>query len=102
MSLEHVKGFLDQELMKLAQKSSTSLSDQELMSKILCNYTCLEGLCNSGYSSRMYHREDEKKSHHSMRDKEIAKLEERINNASSDYEKDFYRQLIRAAQSYKE
>ena len=74
------------------------MSDQELMGKILCNYTCVDGLC-SGYSSRMYHGE---KSRHSMRDKEIAKLEERINNASSDYERDFYRQLIRAAQDYKE
>lgn len=102
MSLEHVREFLDKELTKLAQKSSTSMSDQELMSKILCNYTCLDGLCNGGYSSRMYHGEDERKSHHSMRDKEIAKLEERIDNASSDYERDFYRQLIRAAQDYKE
>lgn len=101
MSLEHVREFLDKELMKLAQKSSTSMSDQELMSKILCNYTCIDGMC-SGHSSRMYHGEDEKKSHHSMRDREIAKLEERIDNASSDYERDFYRQLIRAAQDYKE
>ena len=37
-----------------------------------------------------------------MRDKEIAKLEEKINNASSDYEKEFYRKLIRAAEDYKE
>lgn len=37
-----------------------------------------------------------------MRDKEIAALEEKINEASSDYEREFYRKLIRAAQDYKE
>lgn len=78
------------------------MSDQELMSKILCNYTCVDGLCMGGYSSRMYHGEDGTKSHHSMRDKEIAKLEEKINSATSDYEREFYRKLIRAAQDYKE
>ena len=77
------------------------MSDQELMSKILCNYTCIKGLCSDDYSEKMYIGWDEKKSHHSMRDREIAKLEERIENASSDYEKNFYRQLIRAAQDYK-
>ena len=77
------------------------MSDQELMNKILCNYTCINELCSKG-SSWIYYEENEKKSYHSMKDKEIAKLEERINNASSDYERDFYRQLIRAAQNYKE
>ena len=77
------------------------MSDQELMSKILLNYACIDGLC-SGHSSSMYHGEDERRSSHSMRDKEIAKLEEKINNASSDYEKEFYRKLIRVAEDYKE
>ena len=54
---------------------------------------------HEGSSNKMSHGY---KSNHSMRDKEIVALEEKINEASSDYEREFYRKLIRAAQEYKE
>ena len=100
MGLENVKTYLEKELNKISQKTSTSVSDQELLGKILCNYGYVMELCdnNNGYSSKMYHG----KSNHSMRDKEIASLEEKINNATSDYEREFYRKLIMAAQDYRE
>ena len=101
MGLENVKTYLEKELNKISQKTSTSVSDQELLGKILCNYGYVVELCEEdkvGHSSKMYHG----KSNHSMRDKEIASLEEKINSATSDYEREFYRKLIRAAQDYKE
>ena len=102
MVLEELKEFLDKELNKFSQKSSTSVSDQELLGKILCNYEQIIKLWwmeKEGHSEKMSHGY---KSNHSMRDKEIAALEDKINEASSDYEREFYRKLIRAAQEYKE
>lgn len=102
MVLEELKEFLDKELNKFIQKSSTSASDQEWLCKTLCNYEQVIKLwwmdkeCRSEKMSHGY------KSNHSMRDKEIAALEDKINEASSDYEREFYRKLIRAAQEIKE
>ena len=102
MALEEVKEFLNKELTKISQKSSTSVSDQELLGKLLCNYEQVIKLWWMEHegSNKMPHANY--KSNHSMRDKEIAALEEKINEASSDYEREFYRKLIRAAQEYKE
>ena len=100
MVLETVKTYLDKELNKFSQKSSTSVSDQEFLGKLLCNYEQvikLQWMEKDGHSEKMSYR-----SNHSMRDKEIAALEDKINDASSDYEREFYRKLIRAAQEYEE
>lgn len=102
MVLEELKEFLDKELNKFIQKSSTSTSDQEWLCKTLGNYEQVIKLWwmeHEGSSNKMSHGY---KSNHSMRDKEIAALEDKINEASSDYEREFYRKLIRAAQDYKE
>ena len=93
MVLKTLKEYLGKELNKFTQKSSTSMSDQELICKILCNYGMVQELENIGL--------DTQRSSHSMRDREIASLEEKIDNAPSDYEKNFYKMLIRTAQDYK-
>ena len=102
MILEELKEFLDKELNKFIQKSSTSTSEQEWLCKALSNYEQVIKLWwmerESG-SNKISHNY---KSNHSMRDREIAALEEKINEASSDYEREFYRKLIQAAQDYKE
>ena len=99
MALKEIKGFLNKELTKISQKSSTSVSDQELLGKLLCNY---EQVLKLQKDENEGHSMSYEKSNHSMRDKEIAALEDKINEASSDYEREFYRKLIRAAQDYKE
>ena len=102
MVIKEVKQFLDKELEKMSKKTSTDKSDQELLGKLLCNYEQalkLHWMEQAGGSEKMSHNY---KSNHSMRDKEIAALEEKINEASSDYEREFYRKLIKAAQEYNE
>ena len=98
MGLERLKEFIGRELDKFSQKTSTSTSDQELIEKLLCNYKNI--LIAQGMEEEMYYTGH--RSGHSMRDREIAALEEKIDSASSDYEREFYKKLIRAAQNYKE
>ena len=97
MSLEHLKSYIEKEIEKFGQKTSTSLSDQELIEKLLCNYKNV--IIAQEMERELYsgHR-----SGHSMRDREIAALEEKIDKSQSDYEKEFYKKVIRVAQDYRE
>lgn len=99
MALNNIKEFLEKEMDKLSQKSSTCMSDQELLKNLLCNYEYTKRLINEEVNipETMYGLH---KSGHSMRDREIEKLEEKLKEASSNYERDFYKKLIQAAQQY--
>ena len=86
---------VEEEIKKIISKGLTSKQDAECLQLLISIYKEANCMINEDIYSV-------KKSKHSMADKEIAMLEARINNASSEYERKFYESLIRAAKEFNE
>ena len=84
---------VEEEIKKIINKGLVSKQDAECLQLLVSIYKDIDCLMHEDVYSV-------KKSKHSMADKEIAMLEARINNASSEYERKFYESLIRAAKEF--
>lgn len=84
---------VEEEIKKIINKGLASKQDAECLQLLISIYKDVNCMMHEDVYSV-------KKSKHSMADKEIAMLEARINNASSEYERKFYESLIRAAKEF--
>lgn len=84
---------VEEEIKKITNKGLASKQDAECLQLLVSIYKDVNCMMHEDVYSV-------KKSKHSMADKEIAMLEARINNASSEYERKFYESLIRAAKEF--
>lgn len=98
--LNELKVWTENEIKKILHKGFANRQDAECLEMIFPIYKDVVCMLNDG-GAQVYSVEM-RKSKHSMADKEIAMLEEKINNAQSDYERKFYESLIHAAKGFNE
>ena len=99
--LEKLKTWTETEINKIIHKNFAHKCDAECLDLLFPIYKDVVCMLNEGENYSSYTLEM-KRSGHSMVDKEIAVLEEKIKTAPTEYERRFYESLIHAARMFNE
>lgn len=99
--LQELKTWTETEINKIIHKNFANKCDAECLALLFPIYKDVICMLKDGDNYSSYTVEM-KRSGHSMADKEIAVLEEKIKTAPTEYERKFYESLIHAAKMFNE